>query len=398
MHILTRPILEIDLNNLLNNYKSLKALSRHAQAAAVVKDDAYGLHADIVAKKLYEEGGCRHFFVAHGIEGERIRNLVPEAAIYVLQGIGEDSVDSFRRCRLIPVIGSPEMFAWWKENRIEDIKPVIQVETGLNRLGFRETDLEKLSDADKNEFSMILSHLACADAKEHFMNQHQLDNFRRLKEKYFPKLPASLSASDGTFLGAEYQWDLVRLGAAMYGINTAPYRENQMKSVVTVKAPVLQIADLPKGDFVGYSATYRATENRRLAIVSIGYGDGIPRSLSNVGKVFFNICGKIHEARVLGRLSMDNIICDVTGIDNLQIGDLAGIITDYYTLDDMGRDAGTISYEILSRIGKIRVIYGLISARKKTGALAPVFFTYLLLVFRFSSSFCSTAIRFLTIS
>lgn len=184
------------------------------------------------------------------------------------------------------------------------------------------------------------------------MNQHQLDNFRRLKEKYFPKLPASLSASDGTFLGAEYQWDLVRLGAAMYGINTAPYRENQMKSVVTVKAPVLQIADLPKGDFVGYSATYRATENRRLAIVSIGYGDGIPRSLSNVGKVFFNICGKIHEARVLGQLSMDNIICDVTGIDNLQIGDLAGIITDYYTLDDMGRDAGTISYEILSRIGK----------------------------------------------
>ena len=398
MHILTRPILEIDLNNLLNNYKSLKALSRHAQAAAVVKDDAYGLHADIVAKKLYEEGGCRHFFVAHGIEGERIRNLVPEAAIYVLQGIGEDSVDSFRRCRLIPVIGSPEMFAWWKENRIEGIKPVIQVETGLNRLGFRETDLEKLSDADKNEFSMILSHLACADAKEHFMNQHQLDNFRRLKEKYFPKLPASLSASDGTFLGAEYQWDLVRLGAAMYGINTAPYRENQMKSVVTVKAPVLQIADLPKGDFVGYSATYRATENRRLAIVSIGYGDGIPRSLSNVGKVFFNICGKIHEARVLGRLSMDNIICDVTGIDNLQIGDLAGIITDYYTLDDMGRDAGTISYEILSRIGKnTRYIRTYIGAQKKR-SLSSGFFTYLLLALRFSSSFCSTAIRFLTIS
>lgn len=152
MHILTRPILEIDLNNLLNNYKSLKALSGHAQAAAVVKDDAYGLHADIVAKKLYEEGSCRHFFVAHGIEGERIRNLVPEAAIYVLQGIGEDSVDSFRRCRLIPVIGSPEMFAWWKENRIEGIKPVIQVETGLNRLGFRETDLENFPTPTKTNF------------------------------------------------------------------------------------------------------------------------------------------------------------------------------------------------------------------------------------------------------
>ena len=352
MAILTRPILEINLNNLLDNYMQLKALSGRAKAAAVVKDDAYGLGAEIVARKLYNDGGCRHFFVAHGIEGERIRNLVPDAAIYVLQGIGEDSLDSFRRARLIPVIGSPEMFAWWKENRIEGIKPVIQIETGLNRLGFRESELEELSDADKSEFSMVLSHLACADAKEHFMNQHQLDNFRRLKEKYFPKLPATLSASDGTFLGADYQWDMVRLGAAMYGINTAPYRENQMKSVVTVKAPVLQIAELPKGDFVGYSATYRATEDRRLAIVSIGYGDGIPRSLSNVGKVFFNICGRIHEARILGRLSMDNIICDVTEADGLQIGDTAGILTDYYTLDDMGRDAGTIGYEVLSRIGK----------------------------------------------
>ena len=352
MPILTRPILKINLNNLLDNYKQLKKISAHAEAAAVVKDDAYGLSAEVVAQKLYNEGGCRNFFVAHGIEGERIRKFVPEANIFVLQGIGEDSIDSFKKCKLTPVIGSPEMFEWWKQNKIEGIKPVIQIETGLNRLGFRESDLAKLSSADKNEFGMVLSHLACADAKEHFMNQHQLDNFRRLKAKYFPKLPASLSASDGTFLGSDYQWDMVRLGAAMYGINTAPYRENQMKSVVEVKAPVLQIANLPKGDFVGYSATYRATEDRKLAIVSIGYGDGIPRSLSNVGKVFFNICGRIHEARILGRLSMDNIICDVTNVENLQVGDMAEILSDYYTLDDMGRDAGTISYEILSRIGK----------------------------------------------
>ena len=104
MAILTRPILEINLNNLLDNYMQLKALSGRAKAAAVVKDDAYGLGAEIVARKLYNDGGCRHFFVAHGIEGERIRNLVPDAAIYVLQGIGEDSLDSFRRARLIPVI------------------------------------------------------------------------------------------------------------------------------------------------------------------------------------------------------------------------------------------------------------------------------------------------------
>ena len=109
---------------------------------------------------------------------------------------------------------------------------------------------------------------------------------------------------------------------------------------------------MPKGEFVGYSATYRATSNRKIAIVSIGYGDGIPRSLSNTGKVFFNMCDKLHEARILGRISMDNIICDVTDIDNLQIGDMADIISDYYTLDDIARDAQTISYEIVSRVGK----------------------------------------------
>lgn len=352
MSILTRPILEINLDNLVANYKLLQKIAPNAEAAAVVKDDAYGLGAVTVAQTLYEQAKCRCFFVAHGVEGAQIRDVAPDARIFVLQGIGEDSLDEFIAARLIPVIGSPEMFEFWKQHRISGIKPAIQIETGLNRLGFRENDLTQLSKSDLDEFSVVLSHLACADEQGHFMNQHQLDMFTFLKETYFPKLEATLSASDGTFLGGDYQFDIVRLGAALYGINTAPYRENQMKPVVKVKAPVLQIAALPKGDFVGYSATYRATANRRLAIVSIGYGDGIPRSLSNTGKVFFNLCDKLHEARIIGRLSMDNIICDVTDINNLQVGDLADIISDYYTLDDIARDAQTISYEVLSRIGK----------------------------------------------
>lgn len=352
MNILTRPILEISLNNILDNYQNLHKVSKGSIAAAVIKNDAYGLGAIEVAEKLYNEAKCRNFFVAHGIEGERIRSVIPEANIYVLQGMGEDSLESFQNAKLIPVISSPEQLEFWKKNRINGIKPIINIETGLNRLGFRENDLEKLGEEDKKEFSYIMSHLACGDAKEHFMNEHQLNTFNSLRHKFFPNLPASLSASDGTFLGEDFQLDMVRLGAAMYGINTAPYRENQMKNVVVVKAPVLQITDLPKGEFVGYSASYRANSNRKIAIISIGYGDGIPRSLSNVGKVFFNICNKLYEARILGRLSMDNIICDVTEIDNLQIADLAYVISNDYTLDDMGRDAGTISYEILSRIGK----------------------------------------------
>lgn len=350
--IFTQPVLQINLDNLAENYRVLSRIIAPATPSAVVKDDAYGLHAAEVAQALYEKTDCRNFWVAHAVEGEKIFDAVPDANIFVLQGIGDDSVELFEKYQFIPVISSPEMFAFWKKHKIEGIKPVIHVETGLNRLGFRENDLKKMNKRDLQMFGMVMSHLACADEKDHFMNAHQLENFKHIREKYFPDLPATLSASDGAFLGEEFCCDMVRLGAAMYGINTAPYRPNQMKNIITLKAPVLQVADLPKGDFVGYSATYRAADNRKLAIVSIGYGDGVPRSLSNVGKVFFNDGKKMREARILGRVSMDNIICDVTGIESVKVGEFGYLIFDDYTLDDIARDAGTISYEILSRVGK----------------------------------------------
>ena len=350
--IFTQPMLQIDLDKLVANYKTLCQIIAPSTPSAVVKDDAYGLGASEVASVLYKNADCRNFWVAHALEGARIAEFVPEANIFVLQGIGVDSWNLFNEYHLIPVIGSPQMLSFWKNNPIDGINPVIQVETGLNRLGFRPEELKKLSKKDLQIFGMVMSHLSCADEKDHFMNAHQLENFTHIREKYFPSLPASLSASDGAFLGEDFCCDMVRLGAAMYGINTAPYRPNQMQNIITVKAPVLQIADLQKGEFVGYSATYRAASERKIAIVSIGYGDGMPRSISNVGKVFFKQKDKTSEARIIGRVSMDNIICDVTDIEGLKIGDFGYMIFDEYTLDDIARDAGTISYEVLSRLGK----------------------------------------------
>ena len=353
MSILTRPILEINLKNLLDNYSNLSDLASPAIPAAVVKDDAYGLGAEIIAKLLYDKANCRNFFVAHAVEGQKIAPLAPEANIFVLQGVGDDSIEIFKQVKkLIPVISSPKVLEFWNNNKPDGRKPAIQVETGLNRLGFREDELANLTKNELNMFGLVISHLACGDEKDHFMNAHQVENFERIRALYFPDIPASLSASDGVFLGDKFRQNMVRLGAAMYGINTAPYRPNQMKNVVTIKAPVLQVANLPKGDFVGYSATYRASSNRKIAIVSIGYGDGIPRSLSNVGKVFFKNGVALDEARIIGRVSMDNIICDVTNVKNIQVGDIAYLADDFYTLDDVARDAGTISYEIMSRVGK----------------------------------------------
>ena len=353
MTLFTSPRLEINLNNIVTNYKILKSVAANAVCAAVVKDDAYGLGAVKVAKTLYEKENCKHFFVAHAFEGQEIAPYVPNAVIYVLQGIGADSLNIFNNhSQLVPVISNMEMYEFFKQHYTGSQKPAIQIESGLNRLGFRENALQKLSTKELESFSLVISHLACADEQTHFMNERQLNCFKSLCERFFPNTPKSLSASDGVFLGPDYAFDMVRLGAALYGINTAPYRENQMKNVITLSAPVLQIEHLKTGEFVGYSATYKANTDKKIAIISIGYGDGIFRNLSNVGKVFFKNNNNISEARIIGRVSMDNIICDVSTVENLKVGDFAYLVTDFHTLEDMGRESSTIAYEVLSRIGK----------------------------------------------
>ena len=123
--IFTQPVLKIDLNRLIDNYKTLSEIIAPATPSAVVKDDAYGLGATEVAKALYERANCRNFWVAHALEGARIAEFVPEANIFVLQGIGADSWDLFNEHQLIPVIGSPQMLAFWKSKPIEGIEPVI---------------------------------------------------------------------------------------------------------------------------------------------------------------------------------------------------------------------------------------------------------------------------------
>lgn len=351
MSLYTTPILNINLKKLIANYNLLKSLSPAAISAAVVKDDAYGLGAVEVVKAL-SGAGCNAFFVAHASEGAKIRPVVPNADIFVLQGIGEDSLSDFKTARLTPVICSPEMLSFWQQNQIAGIRPAIQVETGLNRLGFSLNELENLSSTERESFSFLLSHLSSADEPAHFMNARQLTRFTAIKNRFFKNTPATLSASDGVFLGADFRFDMVRLGAALYGINTAPYRQNQMQNIIELKAPVLQVKNLSSGEFVGYSATFRALTDMKIAIVSIGYGDGLPRSLSNRGKVVFYQNNTPVLCPIIGRVSMDNIICDVTNLKNLHAGEFAFIVNDIQTLDDLARDSGTIAYELISNIGK----------------------------------------------
>ena len=347
MKTYTIPRLILNLRNIRDNYKELCKRADGTTIGAVVKDDAYGCGCADVVSALVQEG-CSTFFVDYAPNGVLVRQHAPNADIYCLQGLGMDTLEDIKKFHLIPVIGSWEEFQIFKQAGLTDICPAINIETGLNRLGFRFTDLQHLSLEDRKSFCLCLSHLACSSYTYHPLNGLQLQRFKDMKN-FFPNAKFTLGASDAFQLGPDYYFDIIRAGANLYGIDTFETNRCYLKQAMHIQAAVLQVADLPAGESVSYGATYKATEPRQIAIVGIGYGDGLPRALSNgKGKVFY----EGHEIPILGRICMDNIICDVTDVPGLQSGALVDILNDTYTADDMGIDAGTIGYEIISTFGK----------------------------------------------
>lgn len=340
-----QPVFTVHLNHIRNNYQILSAKASPARTAAVVKDNAYGLGAEHIVRTLYPT--CSAFFVAYAWEGAQIRPFAPKADIYVLQGIGADDLKTAKENRLIPVLSSLEDIAWWYNQGISDIKPALQIDTGLNRLGMRPADLHLLTAEQRRNISLFMSHLACPDTPAHPMNAHQRNLFEECRQM-FPHVPLSLSASGGTLLGSEYTYDLVRIGALLYGITRPKSDDLPLKSALSIRATVLQTASVAAGESISYGATFTAVHPMKIAIVSIGYGDGLFVSLSNKGR--FWVDGK--SLPILGRVCMDSTICDITNAPDLRPGDLVDVLNDTYTPDDMARDAGTSAYEILSRFGK----------------------------------------------
>lgn len=344
----TRPRLEIDLNIIRQNYTYLQSVTASAESACVLKNDAYGLGAKEVGTALYQ-AGCRTFFVAHGLEGANLRAVAPEARIFTLQGYGTEDEALFRAHNLIPVLPTLSAVENWFKKPANTQMPAIQVETGLNRLGISLTEAAALQE---KSFSLILSHLACADDITHPLNQQQ---YRRLNDfkKIFKKTPFSLSASDGIFLGKNFHFDVVRLGAALYGLNTAPHLKKYVRNCMRVTAPILQIKTVLPNESVGYGATYQTKRLTKIATASIGYADGIFRSFSPNGALHVCHAGQIYRAPIVGRVSMDNITCDVSNIPDQILNSITDItiIDDFYDPDTCATVCGTIGYEILNNIG-----------------------------------------------
>jgi alanine racemase len=344
----TAATLRIDLDALAHNYRLLRERAAPSECAAVVKADAYGLGAVPVARRLLREG-CRKFFVATLAEVGELRSLAPDVSIYVLEGAVLAAVDELVTLRATPVLSSLEQIERWRGHG----RALLHIDTGMTRLGLSAADVRVLAsrqDLLKGiELEYVMTHLACADEPEHPQNRAQIALFDELR-RLLPAAKTSIGNSAATFIDAVHRGDLVRPGIALYGGNPFVGRPNPMAAVVTFLAPILQIREITDAVSVGYGATYVAQPPARLAVIGTGYADGYPRSLGN------RASAAVHGLRVpvIGRVSMDLLCVDISTLprESVRVGDFVELIGPTVGLDEVAEAAGTISYEILTGLGK----------------------------------------------
>ena len=349
-------LLTIDLEALCDNWRALRARLAGAACAAVVKADAYGLGAARVAPAL-AMAGCKQFFVAHLDEAIALRAVVPaDAAIHALHGPVPGSESEFVAHRIVPVLNClPQVDSWaaLAARLGRRLPAVVQVDSGMSRLGLSGAELDKLSgDADVFagiEVRYVMSHLACAEEQDNPSNAMQRERFIAAR-RLLPAAPASFANSSGIFLGPDYHFDLARPGAALYGLAPVAGAANPMRPVVRLQGKVMQLRDVAAGTPVGYGFDWRAPKRSRIATVSVGYADGWPRSLSNHGVAWFEGV----ELPMVGKVSMDTITLDASALPEgaLQPGTLVDLIDAQHGVDAVAARAGTIGYEILTRLGR----------------------------------------------
>ena len=348
-------ILEIDLAGIVANWRMLARRVEPADCAAVVKADAYGLGASNVSAAL-AAAGCRRFFVATLDEGIALRRVLPKPCeIAVLNGPLPGSVADFVAYQLVPVLNEPGQIADWAviAARQGGLPAILHVDTGMARLGLTMRDFAALADGLLRQSAIgwraVISHLACADQPAHPLNAIQRARFASVGS-CFGDIAASLAASSGIFLGPEFYFDLVRPGAALYGVSPQPGAPNPMRQVISLKARILQIREIDRGEPVGYGAAHVMDAPGRLATVAVGYADGWMRSLSHRGR------GRLGGRYVplVGRVSMDLAVFDVSAVGPslARPGGWVELLGDDYGVDAIAANAGTIGYEILTALGR----------------------------------------------
>ncbi len=361
-------VLVVDLDAIADNYRQLKSLVPAAEVGVSIKADAYGLGAATVAPALAAIG-CRTFFVATAAEGVKLRPAVADAGIVILNGPDAASVPLFAEHGLTPALNSLAQLEVWRTAAAGNLHrngAYLHVDTGMSRLGLSAAEVSELcadpARLDGVGVAVVMSHLACADEPGSKMNARQRERLlataAALSALTGP-VKTSLANSAGVFLGADFHLDMVRAGASIYGLNVLNQKLSSMQQVIYLYAKILQVREVDKTATVGYGATHRVRRSSRIATVAIGYADGYPRAAGR-------LTGKDHQrtlattyvggaaAPVVGRVSMDLLTVDVSGVPAAaaQPGEFVELIGGQFSADDLADVAGTIGYEVLTRLGQ----------------------------------------------
>ena len=336
-------ILNINTENLIYNYNFFKKLKTNLIVAPTIKANAYGLGANKIYNLLLSQG-CKHFFVATLIEGLKLKNTNNLIKIYVLNGIQNYKLYQFKRANLIPVINSIKEYERIKKANLEY---AIHIDTGINRLGISPEEV-KIVDFKNNNIKLIISHLSSSDEYKIKYNVKQKKLFNTFVNKKPKSIIFSLANAHGSILDKTYLYNMIRPGIGIYGCYENKKLEKKIKNVISFKGKIIQIKNLQKNQYIGYNRTFKTKNKTKVAIIGLGYEDGIPRTLSNKGFVYY----KKDRFKIIGRISMDSFTIDISkSSHDLKVGMYVDIINEEHKVDKFAKKCKTISYEVLTSIG-----------------------------------------------
>ncbi|SFV67903.1 Alanine racemase [hydrothermal vent metagenome] len=339
---------KISKSALKHNLNIVKKYAPNSKVVAMVKANAYGHHINKVVPTLKDKVDL--FAVANENEIQMVRSLSTKP-ILLLSGFDFiENWQDFNKNNVQIVIHSFHQLALLK-NISNPIKVWLKVDTGMHRLGLSIQELniviKELSLKNNIEIIAIMSHFACSDEIANPINQKQLDSFNALKNN-FNKSMAN-SAAILSLPKSHYQF--VRPGIMLYGISPFTKTSNELKPVMTLSAPILEIKNINQGESVGYGQTWEAEKNTTIAIIAIGYGDGYPRHAKNGTPVLINK----QRCSIVGRVSMDLICVDITNT-KAKVGDSAILWGEGLAIEEIAKCSGTIGYELTTKITQ-RVIF-----------------------------------------
>ena len=358
--------INVNLRALQRNYRIWSTFVAPAVCTAVVKANAYGLGAGPIGQALFDVG-CRHFFVAYIdealllLEALREKGASPAAipgarhfCLYILDGpfLG-DWCEDVENMKCIPVLNSlAHVDAWnaFAAQRQQKLPAVLHIDTGLRRLGLPPDEYVRLKEKIHEgalkaiDWLFWMSHPAASSLPNHEANAIQLERVLKIRED-FPHIPFSYADTDAVLLGKATHFQMVRIGIGHYGLETTPL---DLHNCLTVGSSILQIQDIGPNQGIGYDWDYFTSSPRRIATLACGYADGIARD-KNPGVLKFVLHG--HKVPVLGRISMDLCVVDVTDIPEANVGDVVEILGPNATVADFSAASGIQPHRILTGFG-----------------------------------------------